>query len=53
MLIIGSGNIVHNLRAVDWHQRVDGYDWAFEVRDNVNQWLEEKNHDNLITSQAP
>ncbi len=48
VLIIGSGNIVHNLRAVDWHQRVEGYDWAMEVRNNVNQWLSEKKHDELI-----
>ena len=49
VLIVGSGNIVHNLRAVDWHQRVDGYDWAVEVRDNVNQWLLEQKHDELIS----
>ena len=49
VLIVGSGNIVHNLRAVDWHQRVDGYDWAVEVRDNVNQWLLEQRHDELIS----
>lgn len=49
VLIVGSGNIVHNLRAVDWHQRVEGYDWAVEVRDNVNQWLLENNHENLIS----
>lgn len=48
VLIIGSGNIVHNLRAVDWHQRVEGYDWAVEVRDSVNNWLTEKKHDELI-----
>ncbi len=49
VLIVGSGNIVHNLRAVDWHQRVEGYDWAVEVRDNVNKWLSERNHDELIS----
>lgn len=49
VLIVGSGNIVHNLRAVDWHQRVDGYDWAVEVRDNVNRWLAERNHEELIS----
>ena len=49
VLVIGSGNIVHNLRAVDWHNRVEGYDWAVEVRDNVNQWLTERNHEELIS----
>ena len=27
-MLIGSGNIVHNLRALDWRQTVDGFDWA-------------------------
>ena len=27
-MLIGSGNVVHNLRALDWRQTVDGFDWA-------------------------
>jgi 4,5-DOPA dioxygenase extradiol len=27
VLIVGSGNIVHNLRRIAWHQAEDGFDW--------------------------
>jgi 4,5-DOPA dioxygenase extradiol len=28
ILVVGSGNVVHNLRALDWSQRDVGFDWA-------------------------
>lgn len=42
VLIIGSGNIVHNLQMADFanFNRVDyGYDWALEARDTINRHL--------------
>ncbi len=36
MLIVGSGNIVHNLRAMQWGAGPDkAYDWAKEFDDKV------------------
>lgn len=51
VLIIGSGNMVHNLKMIAW-DKMDvpgfGYDWALEMNKKFKQLILEGNHKPLI-----
>lgn len=54
ILIIGSGNIVHNLRMVDFRNINTigyGYDWAIEASEKTNNWLLDGDFQQLIDYQ--
>lgn len=54
ILIIGSGNIVHNLRMVDWanfDKDNYGFDWAIEAREKINKNIIDGDFANLINYQ--
>ncbi|WP_283423221.1 4,5-DOPA dioxygenase extradiol [Chryseobacterium profundimaris] len=54
ILIIGSGNIIHNLRLIDWRNINTvgaGWDWAIEAREKTNNWLLDGNFKNIIEYQ--
>lgn len=48
VLLFGTGNIVHNLRRVDWGMKDEGFDWAYEFDDYIKESIESGNHDNVI-----
>ena len=46
ILIIGSGNIVHNLRMVVFEDKA--YPWAQEFDEKVKKWIQDGNHEPII-----
>ncbi|MCF1191548.1 4,5-DOPA dioxygenase extradiol [Mangrovimonas sp. AS39] len=53
VLIVGSGNMVHNLRMVAWDKMEDtyGYDWALEINDIFKSKILDGNHQDLMNYQ--
>ena len=52
ILIIGSGNIVHNLRNFSWNETETPFDWAIEFDRWVKQQLDSRNFHALISDYA-
>ena len=49
ILLLGSGNIVHNLRILDFNDHLDsGYDWAYEFDNLIKESIHKKEHDKVI-----
>lgn len=48
VLIIGSGNIVHNLRELNWNEYYSEYPWAKQFKEYVNNALLNCDYKNLI-----
>lgn len=49
VLIIGSGNLVHNLHAYGWGRHVpEPYDWAVRFETSAREWMTSGNHQPLI-----
>lgn len=48
VLIIGSGNMVHNLRILNWNSPNSGYDWAIEANEQFKNMIVENNLSQLF-----
>jgi len=51
VLIVGSGNFVHNLRMADWHSE-GGFEWALEANETVKSLISRNEHRALIDYRA-
>ena len=45
VLVVGSGNVVHNLRAIDWQSPDDGFDWARRFDEATRMLMAERPQD--------
>lgn len=50
VLIVGSGNMVHNLRMVAWDKldRDYGFDWALQINDTFKHLIADGDHERLV-----
>jgi 4,5-DOPA dioxygenase extradiol len=51
VLVLGSGNMVHNLRMLAWDRLNEpdfGFDWTYELNNKFKQLIAEGNHKTLI-----
>jgi len=48
VLIFCTGNIVHNLRLVDWHMGSKGFDWAYEFDDFIYENIVKHTYQNIL-----
>lgn len=51
VLIIGSGNMIHNLRTLNWQSPDSGYDWAVELNETFKKLILAGENEKLIDYQ--
>lgn len=52
VMLVGSGNVVHNLRVIQWGDAVASYPWATRFNDEVRACLSRREHGPLMAYEA-
>lgn len=52
VLIVGSGNVVHNLRMLKWSGQQDPYPWALSFNEIVRKAIIAKSHEEILNYQS-
>lgn len=52
VLILGSGNVVHNLRALRMDEKCQPYPWAMRIEKRIAEYLESEDHGPLLDISA-
>lgn len=48
VMILGSGNVVHNLRKINWQEDAPAFVWAIEFDEWIKKKITERDHDSLL-----
>ena len=48
VLIVASGNVVHNLGIMNWREQTDAYDWAVRFNELIKDCLKSRDHARLV-----
>jgi len=51
VMLVGSGNIVHNLGHIDWEYPDAGFPWAIQAGNTLRQWMADNNFSALMDYQ--
>lgn len=52
VLIVGSGNMVHNLRILDWKNPNGAYDWATEANEGLKSMIVAEDYNKLCQAES-
>lgn len=52
VLLFGTGNIVHNLRLVNWAMGDEGFQWAYEFDNFIKENIQARNHEKIINYES-